>query len=254
MVRCLLVLTALLIASPAAADIVNVQGALAKQPEPGWSGTIGGSLDWRTGNTRLIQVGGNSTVLYRDGRFLGLVLLRGEIGEAEDVRFAEKAFAHLRGRVSIAGPWMWEAFAQDEYDAFRRLEARALAGTGPAVRLVNTAQLGAVLGVAYLLEYQRLDDAVAIDAGDTFLEHRLSSYLTGTYKLDDRLATTATAYVQPRIDKPSDLHLLGELALTTQVTGRVALVSAFVIAYDESPPASIDRLDTTLKTTVTVSF
>ncbi|MCA9676017.1 MAG: DUF481 domain-containing protein [Kofleriaceae bacterium] len=240
---------------PAAAQIVNVQGVLAGDPEPGWSGQVTVTADWRTGNTDLALIGGSVTTLYRHDRWLGLGIVRGEYAEATGARLSEKTFEHLRGRVELDRRWMWEAFGQHEYDAFRRLSVRALAGTGPAVRLVRGERARLIAGLAYMLEYEALDDRMGVaDAGETSIEHRLSSYLTGSYKVDAKIAVTQTVYVQPRIDDPADLRLLSETALTSKLSSWLAVTTSLIVARDASPPDGIEPLDSALKVQLGVTF
>jgi hypothetical protein len=244
----------------AAAQIVNVVGSLAAEPAPGWSGQLAATADWRTGNTDLVLIGGSATALHRRSRVLALGIVRGEYGEGNGTPLSRKSFEHLRVRVALDAPtpvpgagappprWLWEAFAQHEYDRFRRLSVRALAGTGPAVRLVRRARGALVLGVAYLLEYERLDERPGVaDPGATSLAHRASSYLTGNVALDARLTATATAYAQPRLDDPADLRLLAEATLSSKLSGRVTLTQRLTLARDASPPDGIERTDSTLK-------
>jgi hypothetical protein len=246
---------------PAAAQIVNVLGSLATEPAAGWSGQLTTTVDWRTGNTDLVLVGGSATALHRRGRALGLAILRGEYGEGNGTRLSQKSFEHLRLRVALDAPrapspaaapaaprWLWEVFAQHEYDAFRRLSVRALAGTGPAVRLVRRARGSVVAGLAYLLEYERLDARAGVaDPGATSLAHRASAYLTGSVHLDARLTATATAYAQPRVDAPGDLRLLTEATLTSKLSSRLSLTNRLTVARDASPPDGIEATDTALK-------
>src|SRR5262245_57932896 len=125
------------------AQIVNVQGRLAKPPEhDGATGQIELKLEWREGNSPFFDVGGTGSLLYRRGRLLGLAMVRGEYGNARGGAIARKAFEHLRVRATIDCRWRWEAFVQHEYDAFRRLSARGVAGTGPALQIVNEPSVG----------------------------------------------------------------------------------------------------------------
>jgi hypothetical protein len=80
------------------------------------------------------------------------------------------------------GPrWRWEAFAQHEYDAFRRLLARGLVGTGPALQLVDRPAVAALLGAAAMLELERLDRREGVaDAGRRDVSGRASFYLAST--------------------------------------------------------------------------
>jgi hypothetical protein len=242
--------------TPAAANIVNIQGSLAAEPEPGLSGTVAATADWRTGNTDLVQVGGSAALLYRYGRIIGLGLVRAEYGEGEGVTFSERTFEHARLRVGLddRSRWMWEVFAQHEYDAFRRLEVRALAGTGPALRVIDAKNAWAVIGIAYLVEYERFDDGPYPDSDRRAVAHRGSAYATASLAVDAAITASETVYVQPRLDEPTDLRFLSETSITSKLRTWLAITSSFVIAVDRTPPESIDRVDTQLKTSLAVSW
>jgi len=240
------------------AQIVNVQGQLAKPPtQDGITGQAELKLDWRTGNSPFFDIGGSASVLLRRGRLLVLALARGEYGNAGDVKIARKTFEHVRARFIIDCRWRWEAFAQHEYDEFRRLSVRAIAGTGPALQLVNEDRVALLAGVAYMFEAEQLDRRPpdAPDAGLRTIAHRASLYVTGTEKLGAGVSIAQTVYVQPRLDDPGDVRVLGELSLTTQLSKRVALIDGFVVAYDRTPPLTgVSRYDTQLKIGLLVTF
>jgi hypothetical protein len=241
----------------AEAQIVNVQGQLAKPPEhDSVTGQVELKLDWREGNNTFFDIGGAGSVLVRRGRLLGLAIARGEYGNARDgIAIARKSFEHLRARVTIDCRWRWEAFAQHEYDAFRRLSVRAVVGTGPALQLVNEPIVALLAGAAYLLEAEQLDTrAGTIDAGLRTLASRASVYLTGTEKVGGGVSITQTVYVQPRLDEPGDLRVLGELSVTSKLSKRIALTDGFTVAYDRTPPDRIRTYDTQLKLGILASF
>jgi hypothetical protein len=245
------------LAHRADAQIVNVQGRLAKPPEKdGVTGQIELKLDWREGNNRFFDVGGVASVLFRRGRLLGLALVRGEYGNAAGgIPIARKAFEHLRARVTLDCRWKWEAFAQHEYDAFRRLSVRGVAGTGPALQIVNEDRVGILAGAAYLFELEQLDTrAGRIDAGQRSTASRASMYVTGTEKLGGGASITQTLYVQPRLTDPGDIRVLGELSVTVKLSKRIALTDGFVAAYDRTPPDGIRRYDTQLTIGLVVTF
>lgn len=245
------------LARPAAAQIVNVQSALAKPPErDGVTAQLELKLDWREGNNSFFDIGGAGTVLVRRGRLLGLALARGEYGNAGGgVAIARKSFEHLRARVTLDRRWRWEAFGQHEYDAFRRLAVRAVAGTGPALQIVDEPHVAILAGAAYMLELERLDHRDgAADAGDQSVASRASLYLTGAEKLGSGVAIVQTVYAQPRLGDPGDIRILGELSVTTKLSKRIALTDGFVVAYDRTPPDGIRRYDTQLKVGLLVTF
>lgn len=240
----------------AEAQIVNVQGALAKAPDKdAVSGQVELKINWREGNNPLLDVGGAGNVLVRRGRVLGLVLARGEYGTSRGLTLTKKSFEHVRTRIEIDCRWRWEAFAQHEYDQFRRLSLRALAGTGPAFQIVDAKPVTVLAGAAYLFEYERLDTRPGtVDAGDRTTAHRASIYVTGHENLGSGVEIIETVYAQPRLDHPGDVRVLGELSVQSKLSSRIALKDSLTVAYDRTPPAGIQRYDTALEVAVLVTF
>lgn len=244
-----LIFLVLLLATRAAfAQIVNVQTQLATPPEnDGVVGKLELKVDWRTGNNPLLDIGGGASMLVKRGDLLGLVVARGGYGTSRGLTLTKRSFEHLRVRYAIDCRWRWEGFVQHEYDAFRRLVIRALAGTGPALQLVASGPATLLAGAAYMFEFEELDKRTGTsDAGERSIFHRASFYVTGTHKLGEGVSITETFYVQPRLRHPSDVRLFAEIAVTSKLSKRLALSDALTFAYDRTPPDEIERLDTQL--------
>jgi len=257
MTRICLVIGAIAVTSTAAhAQIVNVQGALAKPPaEDGAIGQVELKLNWREGNNPLFDIGGAGNVVVRRGSLLGLALARGEYGTSRGLTLTRKSFEHARARIELDRRWRWEVFGQHEYDQFRRLALRALVGTGPALQIVDSHAIALLAGAAYLYEYERLDArAGRIDAGLRTTAHRASLYLTGHEDLGGGALIVETVYAQPRIDEPGDVRVLGELAVQTRLSARLALRNSFTVTYDRTPPDGVRRYDTALEVAITATF
>jgi hypothetical protein len=240
----------------AEAQIVNVQGALAKAPDKDdITGQVELKVNWREGNNPLLDVGGAGNILVRHGRVVGLVLARGEYGTSRGLTLTKKSFEHVRTRIELDCRWRWEAFAQHEYDQFRRLSLRALAGTGPAFQIVDAKPVAVLAGAAYLFEYERLDTRPGtLDVGARTTAHRASLYVTGHENLSDGVVIVETVYAQPRLDHPGDVRVLGELSVQSKLSSRIALKDSLTVAYDRTPPSGIKRYDTALEIAVLVTF
>ena len=255
----------LIAARPARADIVNVQSALATEADQGLSGSVTGAADWRQGNSERLTLGLSPVARYRSGKHLIIGLLRGELFRAGDGEFDRKIFEHLRYRYFFGDRLLGEVFAQHEFNEVRRLSLRALVGFGPKYQLVDSDRVQVGVGVAYMLEYEKLQDDWVIDSdsseGDA-VNHRISSYLTCSYELDkDRLQLVQTLYAQPAATSPDDIRLLSESHVVVKVTKSIALTTSFVLAIDSKPPVDttgmepdVETYDTTLKTSLTYSF
>ncbi|HEY4057833.1 MAG TPA: DUF481 domain-containing protein [Kofleriaceae bacterium] len=246
----------LLLGGVAHAQIVNVQGALAKAPtKNGVDGTITFNLGWSDGNAPSFNMAGSGTVVWKHDDFLTLAVVSGEYGTALHVVNTKKTFEHLRERVRVTDRWRWELFGQHEYDEFRRLSFRALLGTGPAFQILNKPDYGLLAGVAYMLDVERLDDREsATDSGRETTEHRFSAYVTGHEKVIQNVTFVQTMYAQPKIDDAANYRLLGEAALLVKLSKRYALTNGLVIGYDSRPPQQIRRFDSSLKVGLVVTL
>jgi hypothetical protein len=254
--RWVIALLILLGSTEAHAQIVNVQGQLAKAPEKdGVVGQIEAKIDWREGNNPLFQIGGVAAVLIHEGKFLALALAKGEYGQSRGVVLSKKSFEHVRVRYTLDCRWKWEAFAQHEFDRFRRLSVRAIAGTGPVLQIVHDKNFALMAGASYMFEFEQLDEREGtIDAGDQTIFHRASFYLTGVERVGEHVSIVETIYAQPRLGDPGDIRVLTEVSVTTKLSKRIALTDALTVAYDRTPPDGIRRFDTQLTLGLLIQF
>ncbi len=258
--RVLLLIVALsttIFANRAEAGIVNVQSALATAAKPGLSGSATATIDWRTGNSKLLLLGLSPVARFRAGDHLLIAILRGDYGKSGSTDITRKAFAHLRYRYDFHPRILGELFQQSEYDKFKLLKSRVLVGAGPKIDLLSNKRLSIALGVAYMFEYENPSSG-ALET-DSKVFHRVSSYLMGRFELDDRVQIVETVYAQPCITDPADIKLLNESQVVIKLTKRIALKSSLVVGFDAEPlnksdGTPLERLDTATKTSVTVSF
>jgi hypothetical protein len=251
----LLAASSVLVAVPAAAQIVNVQPLIAGQDgKDGVTLVVEGSADVRSGNTRLVSLSASGLCEVRRGRHLLFFLARGDFAEKSGDPFVSKDLEHLRYRISLAGPLEAETFVQHDRDDFRRLALRVLVGAGPRLHLRPFTGFEAAVGAAVMLEHERLGGGDAPDAGTENDDFRLSTYLFLSTELAPRLKLGNTIYVQPRLDHFEDVRVFNELSLLAKATDHVAVKVTFTSAFDSVPPEGVSPLDTTLKGALQVNF
>jgi hypothetical protein len=252
----LLAAASLLVALPAAAQIVNVQPLIASSQgaEDGVTFVAEGSADVRSGNTRLVSLSANGLCEVRRGRHLIFLLARGDFAEKSGDAFVSKDLEHLRYRITLTGPLEAETFVQHDRDAFRRLALRVLVGAGPRLHLQPFGGFEAAVGAAVMLEHERLGAGDEPDAGAENDDLRLSTYLFLSTDVGPRLKLGNTTYVQPRLDRFRDVRVFNELALIAKATEHFAVKMTFTSAYDSAPPEGVIPLDTTLKGAIQVNF
>jgi putative salt-induced outer membrane protein YdiY len=248
----LLALGASLVAtSPAHAGIYNVQSILATEADPGLSGAISGSADWRSGNIDFLSLTATPVARYSSGNHLIIGLAQANHKTSNDATIISRFFEHLRYRYQISDRVLAEVYGQHEFDGVKRLKLRALAGAGPKIEVLQEKSYGLNLGVSYMLEYEELQDDGPADGGATDLQHRNSTYLVGRYELDERVQFFETFYFQPRLSGASDYRILNETQISFSLTKRLSFSTALNISYDANPPDTIKKLDTALKSSLT---
>jgi hypothetical protein len=263
-----LILCALALPRPVAASPVNAEVLRPDALAPGWSGGLDGSLALARGNVVLTDVGGAARVqlqtLHRprpDLSALPFVHQRvlatgsGRFAAQRGRAFVSQAFAHARWTA------MWhpivgsDVFAQHQTNAFLRLRARTIAGTGVRVVLVHAPMIMIWAGSGWMIERERIDVQPGARDRPVTLAHRSTSYFTVRAALfRDRLLAQNTVYWQPRFDAPTDVRALEELELLAKVTDVLALGLTFGLAYDSAPPTGVAPTDLRLASTVRLSF
>lgn len=261
--RPFLLLALLLLPLAARAQIVNVQALFDETAPQGLSAALEGSADWRTGSTDVLLLRGGAVGQYKVGSRALLGALRGEYGWAKGTVISSRLFEHLRYRQRVSDWLAAEAFAQHEFDRFRRLELRALLGAGPRFTLwpqqlqqpqaavqERTYERQLVVGVALMAELERLQRDAQPDAGQRTLDARVSSYVLGRLKFRENVELVETFYVQPLLVRPRDFRIRNETQLTVQLTKQLSAGVGYVVTYDRYPPAGVPKLDTGLHSTL----
>ena len=242
-----------LLARSGGAQIVNVLGQVRKAKE-GFSlkGLVG--VDWRTGNTRLFVVSGGIRVAFKHERNLLFLVASGNLGYASGKKYVAKSFEHLRYRVRLLRRFYGETFFQHSFNEFGRLAMRLLYGIGPRLLVFEWQSGYLAVGSAWMLEVERLGTGVQDDSGQRSIVQRWSNYAELSYGLGESLTLQETVFYQPMFANMRDFRLLSELSLHFKIIQHLGFVTAFTLAYDSRPPLSVEKLDTTLKSSVTFTF
>jgi hypothetical protein len=233
---------------------VNIERLRSDLKDAPATATLEGSFTGRTGNVESVVFGGAGTgaAKYERNRFFASTSL-------DYARFAHKttvskSFVHIRYNYELL-EWLYaEAFVQQQQDKFQRLLLRELAGAGPRFVVVDEDDMTLALGTAAMLEYERI--AVAAGAADEpeTLVARSSSYVSATWKPDSRVRALGTIYLQPRFDDLSDVRVLFETSLVTDVTKRLGVKVIATVRYDSLPPTEVKTTDLEVKNALVLKF
>jgi hypothetical protein len=239
--------------SLAQAQIVNLLYE-ARDAKEGFSGRVAGGATWLSGNATSLQLQGGTLLRLRHDRHLVLAMADGAFGVANDTTFIDRQLGHLRYRADVVGPFQLEAFVQASRNPFRRRVVRTVFGAGPRMEIFDGPVLWAAVGVAYMPEYERLSEGDFPDSGAIDWHHRVSTYLSHTVVIDERLKLSNTWYVQPAVDAIDNLRAFSDLSLELKVWPSVALTLTYALQLDTLPPASVRPVDVDRRLTASWTF
>ena len=232
-------------ASPARAQIVNVQPLLSEEDGDGFDLELGGSMTWKTGNVDLFLGKADLLMTYRHGIHKLISSSSAQLGLKGGDEFLERVFTHLRYQI-FALEWLtWETYTQAATDRFRRVSIRALAGTGPRFEIIAGPAVALAVGVSYMFEREVLGTSEHADSGLGSSNHRASLFVTGRFALDPMISLVHTTYLQPRLDDPiGDLRLASDTSLSFKLNEHLGISIGFGLTYDTAPPLGVKELDT----------
>ncbi|ATB45049.1 hypothetical protein MYMAC_000632 [Corallococcus macrosporus DSM 14697] len=243
-------LLAWLHAATASAQIINVQALFDENMGPGHSVAVDLGADWRTGSIDLFSLRGALLGQWRTEKHTWLGVVRGEYAFAAEEVIVSKVMEHVRYRYGFTERLSGEVFAQHEFDEFRRIQFRALLGAGPRVKVLTDKKATLVVGLALMLEHERIRRDAEPDAGKFRTDPRLSSYVLGRLEFMENVFLVQTLYAQPRVTNPADIRLLNDTIFEVKPNARLSVAIGFNLTFDNSPPLGVPKLDTQLRTSV----
>lgn len=249
----LLALAALLAARTVRAqiNIERLRSDLRKAPA---QATLEGSFTGRAGNVESVVAGAAGVGAASAGRHRFFGSISGDYARFGGEVRVSKSFVHLRYGYELL-PWLLpEAFVQQQQDKFQRLQVRELFGLGPRFVLVDLEDFTSAYGTAYMLEFERISVATGAPDDPQTHAHRWSHYLSTTWRPEARVRFFGTVYVQPRFDIFTDLRVLFEAALMTELTKRLAVKVVATVRHDTRPPTEVKRTDAEVKNSIVVQF
>ena len=228
---------------------VNIETYRGKR---GVTGAARLALSSDVGNIDVVKGEGSGHITVNTARGVLLGVCKGGVGFLGGERFANSGVLHLRWTATASPRWQPEFFAQTDYAKSRRLDNRALVGTGMRYNAYAAEKSALSLGAALLWELEDLNLAPGDPHPATTQLMRLSSYIN--LSLQGRVGFATTAYVQPALSDLSDVRLLGTTELTTPIVGPLRQTTTLDFRIDSAPPRGVEKKDIKFGTSFGVEF
>ena len=121
------------------AQVVNIEYKRIKTDTIGWAGSGGALLFINKNNDFVLSFITDIHLQYKHKKSLYLLLTDiTTVQVNEDQSCINSGFQHFRYNYKIRDKFVWEAFAQAQYNEPLAIDYRVLVGTGPRFKLVGT--------------------------------------------------------------------------------------------------------------------
>lgn len=218
------------------AQIVNIEKLRIADDSTGWLGTANVNFAGSRSTKSYIAFSTGTLLEFKPKSNKGnwLFLTNFNVVSAEQEKFSNSGFGHVRYTHKLGKAIRWEAFTQLQYNSLTKIKQRAIAGTGPRFKLTQYENAKFYLGIAYMFEYE--EDA------EVFLVHRdsrLSSYFTFTLSPEETVSLTSTTYGQPLLGDFKDYRISNETSLSLDISKKLSFNASFKYAFDSRPPNGV---------------
>ena len=232
----------LLVVSPASAQIVNTLRGF-DDAEAGWSGGIETGVAMANGNTDYFEFQLDGAVQYQGASHRWRLLGRNQRRTAFGEEIAESRLLHLRHNYRLTRWLASIAFLQGQYEPFKRIQTRLLAGAGARVDLAAGIRWHTAVGAAVMLEHEELTGPLAPVSDDV----RFSFFATVFRDVTDGVDIDVVAFYQPRVDDVADCRADVAASLRVDIVGELYAFFRYNTAYDSRPAPGVDDLDQNLR-------
>jgi hypothetical protein len=218
-----------LFTSSVCSAFINVESVRQRDGE-GFFGNSSLKASGQRGNTNKLTLNASTIDIQRGQRDEVLMLLDYNYGSSENIKDTNNAQAHARYVFFSREPSAYEIFAQYEFDQFKDLNSREIAGANLRRRLFRD-ELTSIFGAAGA--FYEIEDYTSV-------AHRNGArgnfYLSYARKLEDRLTTSTTVYYQPLFRRAGDYRIRAQADLDVHLTHSLRLNIEYVLSHDSWVP------------------
>lgn len=238
-----------LIPQLAVAQIVNIESLRSFADTSGFHGIENFNVSYTRNTRELLKLTNNLSLKYKEQRHTWLFLNTLDVSLANKTVLEKNLFLHLRYNYRQNDWLTYEVFSQYQKDVPLRIENRMLAGIGPRFTLANKKRAKVFLGTLGMYEHDE-----ELNTGTTNRAVRLSSYLSFTYGIEEKLNWANYIYYQPRVDRFEDFRTSVQSQLQVLIWKSLSFTTTLTLAYDAFPVPDPAIPNLTVKWTNGISY
>jgi len=215
--------------------------------DTGWSGEAKVSLQIIKNTNTVTDGAGRIHIQYKTKQNLYLILGEYSLIKTSNTDLVNRGFEHLRYNYKINDWLIAEAFTQAQFNKLLKVKFRGLVGAGTRFKIIGSDNFNLFVASLYMYEYEELEESSEIHR-----DHRLSNYLSVSFKLSKTLKLINTSYFQPKFNDFSDYRVSTQANLKFVISKRLSYYLTYDLLYDTKPPEGI--VSTTYSLTNGLSF
>ena len=231
------------------AQVVNIERLRLKADTLGYFGSGGISFNIIENNKRIVDLGGNLHLMHKRPKATYLLISNINVIRAGDEDFVNNGFQHFRFNHKLTNSFIFEAFAQAQFNELMKVKNRVLGGAGMRLKILNKTKLKTFSGFLYMYEYEEITGESSINR-----DHRMSNYLAMSIYFNDIVSFESTSYYQPKFKFIGDFRVSSENSLSLKITKNLSYQTTFQLLYDSRPPTEVPETSYSYHNSLKYSF
>ncbi|MPM36457.1 hypothetical protein SDC9_83054 [bioreactor metagenome] len=240
---------ALLWLATAQAQLLNIEQQRIITDTTGWSGTAGFTSSYTKNSKSLLNISMKDHVQYKTDSSLYLIFLDYGLTKSQESDFDNAGTLHFRYNYKIKPFLTFEAFTQGQFNKLLDVRFRWLTGCGPRFKAIGKKNFRVYLASLYMYEYEEVVSPLLYHR-----DHRLSNYISITWKHKGGSILTNTLYYQPLIRDFSDYRVFNQLDLSVKISKKLSFTTSWRYFFDSNPPERVVHCTQNLSNGITWKF
>lgn len=233
----------------ASGQVLNIEQQRIITDTTGWSGTAGFSSSLTKNSSTLLSINMKDHVQYKTDSALYLMFLDYGLTKSKESDFDNAGTLHFRYNYKIRPFLTFEAFTQGQFNKLLNVRFRWLTGAGPRIKAVGKKNFRVYTAALYMYEYEE------VEAPNFFnRDHRLSCYISTTWKHKSGTVVTNTLYYQPLLRSFSDYRVFNQFDLSFRITKNLSFTTSWRYFFDSNPPQNVVHSTQFLSNGITYKF
>lgn len=226
-----------LYAFSAFSQVLNIEQQRIITDTTGWAGTSQITSSFTQNTNALLSISVKNHVQFKTDSSLYLMFLDYGLSKSRNSDFDNAGILHFRYNYKLRKALTLEAFTQGQFNKLLNVRFRWLTGFGPRVKVFGRKNFRTYAAALYMYEYEEVESPLLFHH-----DHRLSAYISITWKHKSGTLLTNTLYFQPLLNEFTDHRVFNQLDLSVKISKHISFTSSWKYFFDSNPAQDVVHL------------